>query len=168
MKKTSLFLLVLMSSSICGCNKIFISYCDRVARGTADKTWIVDQTSNDIPFTTITYRDPQAGTPGAVCVSAQGESLEHASGRNFVFEIDDANDKVLAKKTGTATAKPINMENKPKLWGGKNTTNKNTFESTECFNIGKLDPFVKVKVKKLSTNASDEAKLWNNAAFCKR
>ena len=153
--------------SITGCSKLFVSYCDRVAQGTADQNWIADATTYTIPFSKTTYKNPEAGAPGAVCVTVQGETADSAAGKNFLVEIADANDAVLVKKAPKSLAQPINTENQLKLWGGTHATNTNKFESTECFSVSKLDPFVKVKVKKLATGETDESKLWNNNAFCK-
>lgn len=150
-----------------GCSKLFVSYCDRVAQGTADQNWIADPITYTIPFSKTSYRNPEGTTPGAVCITMQGETPEKAAGKNFLVEIADANDSVIAKRAPKASAQPINTENQLKLWGGTHASNTNKFESTECFNISRLDPFVKVKVKKLSSGETDETKLWNNQAFCK-
>ncbi len=166
MKKHYLSLLILSLLSFGGCGKLFSTYCDRVAKGTADRNWINEEVNASIPFSKVSYRNPAAGTPGAVCVTAQGLTAETAAGKNFSIEIADANEKVLVKQTGKSAAQPINTENQPKLWSGKDQTNKSKFESTECFNIQKLDPYVKVKVKRLSSGEIDESKLWNNAAYC--
>lgn len=165
MKKRALLVLPFLLSTA-GCSKLFIGYCDRVAQGTADQSWIADPITYTVPFSKSVYRAPQGGAPGAVCVTAQGETAELASGKNFLFELSDPSEAVLVKKAGKASAQPINNENELALWGGKNKTNQNKFESTECFNVAKLSPFVKVKVKKLSSGEVDEAKVWDNAAFC--
>jgi len=167
MNKITVSLLTIALLSLSGCSKLFVSYCDRVAQGTADQNWIADATTYTIPFSKASYRNPEGGAPGAVCVTVQGDTVESAAGKNFLVEIADANDSVIVKKSPKSTAQPINTENQLKLWGGTHATNTNKFESTECFNVQKLDPFVKVKVKKLSTGETDESKLWNNAAFCK-
>ena len=162
-------LLILTLLGVSGCSNLFISYCDRVARGTADANWILDSANtSSIPFSKAAYREPSGSSPGAVCVTAQGPSAEAAAGRNFSYEITDSNDRVIAKSVGKSAAQPINTENQLKLWGGTHQTNKNTFESTECFPVAKLDPFVKVKVKNLGSAETDESKLWSGAAFCKR
>lgn len=168
MNKIRNILFVLALLCLASCSNLFISYCDRVARGTADRNWVTESMTQSIPFSKVTYRDPTAGSPGAVCITAQGESAELAAGKNFSFEIDDAKDNVIVKKNGKSPAQPIDTSNQTALWSGKNQTNKNTFESTECFNIAKLDPFVKIKVKKLNGGDEDESKLWAGAAYCKR
>ncbi len=163
MKKASVLVLGFTVLNLYGCSNLFISYCDRVARGTADKNWVLENTSTQIPFSKAEFRDPNS-----VCVTAQGETAEAAAGKNFSYELVDANDKVIAKRNGKTPAQPINTENKMALWGGQHASNKNAFESTECFNVAKLDPFVKLKVKKLSNGATDESKLWAGGAYCKR